>query len=119
MLRRNWAWERVLINLFLNSLRAMPAGGAIQVRAGRDGDRIRVEVSDDGCGIADDILHQVFEPHVSGNDSSGLGLHIVAAIVRQEQGQVRAANRIPGPGAEFTILLPETAALPRASGAVR
>ena len=29
----HWAWERVLINLFLNSMRAMPAGGAIQVRA--------------------------------------------------------------------------------------
>jgi signal transduction histidine kinase len=104
-LRRNSAWERVLINLFSNAVRAMPKGGVISVRARRRGE-IEIVVSDEGPGIPPEILADVFKPHVS-TSGSGLGLHIVETIVQQEKGRVRAANRAEGAGAEFTINIPE------------
>ena len=105
-LRRNWAWERVLINLFSNAVRAMPRGGVIHVRALKHDDEIEIVVRDDGPGIAPEILDDIFKPHVSTKESGGLGLHIVATIVKQEDGHVRAANCAGGRGAEFTITVP-------------
>jgi nitrogen-specific signal transduction histidine kinase len=73
-LQRNWAWERVLINLFSNAVRAMPAGGTIHISARRMGlsvgnpaenGAIEIVVRDDGRGIAPEILPVIFEPHVS------------------------------------------------------
>jgi signal transduction histidine kinase len=104
-LRRNWAWERVLINLFSNAVRAMSGGGKIRVRATRGAREIRISVADEGPGIPPGILDQVFEPHVS-TRGSGLGLHIVRTIVREDGGEVRASNRPGGRGAEFTITIP-------------
>jgi signal transduction histidine kinase len=101
----HWAWERVLINLFLNAMRAMPAGGTIQVCARRVTGQIKIVVRDDGSGIAPEVLDHLFLPHVS-TGSGGLGLHIVETIVKQDGGYVRAANRTDAQGAEFTITLP-------------
>lgn len=103
----NWAWERVLINLFLNAMRAMPEGGLIEVEASRSGSEIRIVIRDSGCGIPREILEHLFEPGVSTNGSGGgLGLHVVKSIVEEYGGSVRAANRTGGPGAEFSIALP-------------
>jgi signal transduction histidine kinase len=108
----NWAWERVLINLFHNAMRAMPQGGEIQVQACRSGPTTCIVVRDSGCGIPAEILHRLFEPRVSakpgnglGKPAGGLGLQVVESIVREYGGSVRAANRSDGPGAEFTITL--------------
>jgi len=101
----HWAWERVLINLFLNAMQAMPAGGMIQVQACRSAQKIEIIVRDEGSGIAPGLLEHLFLPHVS-TGSSGLGLHIVETIVKQDGGHVRAANRSDAHGAEFTITLP-------------
>jgi signal transduction histidine kinase len=108
----HWAWERVLINLFLNAMHAMPAGGTIQVRARQTGGQIEIVVRDEGSGIAPEMLDHLFLPHVttgSSGGSSGLGLHIVETIVQQDGGCVRAANRSDTQGAEFTITLPSRA----------
>jgi signal transduction histidine kinase len=105
----HWAWERVLINLFLNAMKAMPAGGVIQVCATTAGGHIEIVVRDEGSGIAPGMLDHLFLPHVtsgSSGSSSGLGLHIVETIVKQDGGWVRAANRSDKQGAEFTITLP-------------
>lgn len=104
----HWAWERVLINLFLNAMHAMPGGGTIQVYARETGGQIEIAVRDEGSGIAPELMEHLFLPHVS-TGSSGLGLHIVETIVKQDGGCVRAANRSDAPGAEFTITLPSRA----------
>jgi signal transduction histidine kinase len=104
-LRRTWAWERVLINLFSNAVRAMPEGGVIYIKARRTEREIEIVVRDEGPGIAIEILKDVFKPHVS-THGSGLGLHIVETIVKQDDGEVRAVNRPDGRGAEFTIRVP-------------
>jgi signal transduction histidine kinase len=105
-LRRTWAWERVLINLFSNSVHAMPLGGTIDVRARRLGTQIELAVRDEGPGIAPEILDSLFRPHVSTKAVGGLGLHIVETIVQQDGGEVRAANRADRSGAEFIIMVP-------------
>jgi signal transduction histidine kinase len=102
----HWAWERVLVNLFLNSLRAMPDGGAIHVAARSTSDGIEIVVADEGSGIAEAVRERLFEPYVSANGSSGLGLSIVQSVVQANGGTIRAANGERG-GAEFTIRLPQ------------
>jgi signal transduction histidine kinase len=110
-LRHGWAWERVLINLFLNSKRAMPKGGTIRVSARRKPGQIEIAVRDDGMGIAAELMERLFQPGVSGFGSSGLGLHIVETIVKQDGGTVTVANLRRG--AEFSITLPASAAIPK------
>ncbi|MGA3205463.1 MAG: sensor histidine kinase [Bryobacteraceae bacterium] len=105
-LRRTWAWERVLINLFSNAMRAMPDGGTIHVSARQHHGHAEIIVRDEGDGIAPEILADLFRPHVSTKARGGLGLHIVETIVRQDDGEVRAANRADARGAEFVITLP-------------
>ncbi len=105
-LRRSWAWERVLINLFLNSARAMPRGGMIEVDANRSPENVRIAIRDTGSGIPPEMLGQLFLPNVSTKETGGLGLHVVETIVRQDGGSVTARNRADGPGAEFLIQLP-------------
>src|SRR5579885_498798 len=106
----NWGWERVLINLFLNALDAMPGGGVIQVEARRNSGEIRIVIRDTGCGIPPEILERVFEPRVSTKSSGGLGLHVVETMVRQNGGRVQARNRTDRPGAEFSITVPTAGA---------
>jgi signal transduction histidine kinase len=105
VLRHAWAWERVLINLFCNAVQAMPQGGTIFVDARRQHNDIQIVVADEGSGIAPELLAVIFDPRVSTKILGGLGLHVVHSIVKQEAGEVRAANR-DGRGAEFTITLP-------------
>ena len=112
VLRHAWAWERVLINLFCNAVQAMPQGGTIFVDARRQHNDIQIVVADEGSGIAPELLSVIFDPRVSTKTLGGLGLHVVRSIVKQEAGDVRAANR-DGCGAEFTITLPAQPAVTR------
>jgi len=107
-LPRKWAWERVLINLFSNAIRAMQNGGVIHVRARGDASDVEIVIRDEGPGIPEDILPRIFLPHVTTKRSGGLGLYIVDSIVREDGGSVRAANWPQG-GAQFTISVPADA----------
>ena len=107
------AWERVLANLFLNAAQAIAhAGtggdkGAIEISATRGPSAIEITVADNGPGIHPQNLPRIFEPRFSTRAKrSGLGLHIVQTIVRQNGGEVVAANRPSGAGAQFRITLP-------------
>lgn len=102
--------ERVFMNLFINAARA--AGEAamstskIRVSADRDGDCIAIRVADNGPGIDEQILPVIFAPRFSTSASrSGLGLHIVESIVRENGGAVAARNGESG-GAEFIVTVP-------------
>ncbi len=103
-------WERVFANLFLNAAQIMREPGRIDIVAQQTDGSISVTVSDNGPGIPAEILPRIFRPNVStktaGEARSGLGLHIVASIVKKYSGRVIAANREPGSGAIFTISLP-------------
>lgn len=92
-------WERVFVNLFLNSAQA----GARKIRICAHDHQI--VVSDDGPGISLDVLPRIFEPRVSTKSIiSGLGLNVVKSIVEQNGGAVAAENG-PAGGAVFTLSL--------------
>jgi len=112
ILRQSWAWERVLINLFCNAVRAMPEGGIISTQASSRNGWIQIVVADEGRGIPSELLADLFEANVSTKSPGGLGLHIVQMIAKQQNGEVRAANR-DGRGAEFTISIPAAPILTR------
>jgi len=101
------AWERVLFNLFINAGQAMPKGGVVDVRARLGENLVEITVADNGPGIPEEVLPQIFEPRFSTSKSrSGLGLHIVKSLVRKNGGTVQAANRAGNRGAEFRISVP-------------
>ena len=104
---------QVTSNLLNNAVRYTPPGGAITVRAWREGGRACVAVTDTGIGIAPEMLGRVFEmfmqvdsetAHVSGG--LGIGLSLVKTLVELHGGEVSAASRGPGRGSEFVVCLP-------------
>jgi signal transduction histidine kinase len=98
--------RQVLINLVINALQAVSAGGKVIVSAVRDGERAVLRVHDDGPGIAANVLETLFKPFVTTKDKgTGLGLAIVARIVKEHHGSVSGANRTEG-GACFEVTLP-------------
>jgi|SRR5271165_1884555 len=103
-------WERVFVNLFLNAVQAVKKPSRIEIAVEQAPDSVCITVSDNGPGIAPDILPSIFRPNVSTKTNptrrSGLGLHIVASIVEKNGGTVWAANRETGSGAIFSIRLP-------------
>ncbi|MEQ1661125.1 MAG: HAMP domain-containing sensor histidine kinase [Thiobacillus sp.] len=103
--------ERVLVNLLDNALRHTQQGGAVNIRADRDGTRVSVRVSDTGEGIAPDLLARLFDRDflAARRDPArpwgGLGLAIAQRILRLHDTdiQVQSAH---GRGAEFRFYLP-------------
>lgn len=104
-------WERVLVNLFLNSAQAMKKGGDVHLAVTPLDGQLRILVWDNGPGIPEAILARIFEPHFSTKPDGagkrrnlGLGLHIVRSIVEANGGTVTARNR-EDRGAEFEIVV--------------
>lgn len=107
-----WRIGRVLNNLIGNSLRHTPAGGKVVVAASRQGDHIRIDVSDTGEGIEPNDLAHIFERFYRGEKSrnrdtggSGLGLAIAHGIIQAHGGEIWAES-LPGVGSTFHIHLP-------------
>jgi signal transduction histidine kinase len=102
--------EQVLENLLVNGLRYVSSGGTVQVGFEDLGDRYRLTVADDGPGMPEHELPQVFERFYRGagardDRGSGLGLAIVREIVERHGGTVSASTRVPH-GLVFSIELP-------------
>lgn len=100
--------QQALLNLFQNAAEAAGKGGHAEISAAEAGDGyVRITVSDDGDGIAPDLLDRIFNPFFTTKDrGTGLGLAIVHRIAEAHGGNVRAANRKEG-GAVFSLSLPK------------
>jgi len=110
---------QVVSNLVLNARHAMHDAGELRVDAelladGRayhaelePGPHVRVRVTDDGPGIALDVLRRVFDPYFSTKPGvgSGIGLATAAQIVRRHGGVLHARSEL-GAGAVFELVLP-------------
>mgnify|MGYP002778018228 CR=1 FL=1 len=101
--------EQVLLNLLSNAVDAMPRGGRIRIRTGREDGRVRLEITDEGCGIPSEILGRIFDPFFSTKEigkGTGLGLAISYGIIKDHGGDILVRSQ-PGSGSTFTILLPD------------
>jgi PAS domain S-box-containing protein len=101
-------FRQLLVNLVKNALEALPEDrqGIVSLRTERDEHEIVLTIADNGLGIAEELLPQLFEPYVTNKaKGTGLGLAIVKKITEEHSGTIRAENR-PDSGACFIIRLP-------------
>ncbi|MEJ2155410.1 MAG: ATP-binding protein [Desulfobacteraceae bacterium] len=101
--------QQVLINMFINSAQAMPEGGHLCITAGMDdGNFIRIDVSDYGCGIPKENLEKVFDPFFTTKDvgtGTGLGLSVSYGIIKEIGGRI-TVDSSEGAGTTFSVFLP-------------
>jgi two-component system OmpR family sensor kinase len=109
--------HQVLTNLLANAGTHTPAGTTVAARLAGSDAQVTLTVLDDGPGIPESLLPEVFERFARGDTSrsraagsTGLGLAIVAAVVAAHGGSVDVTS---GPGRTgFTVRLPVTGAVP-------
>ncbi len=103
--------KQVLLNLVINAIQAMPGGGEIVIRARRDRQSVRLEVIDQGRGIAEEDLERIFNPFfTTREEGTGLGLSIAERIVSQHGGRIEPRHNPTG-GMTFSVALPATEAV--------
>ncbi len=113
--------QQVLTNLIVNAVQAMPDGGRVRLAIeteqttppddaeAPEGEFFRIDVEDDGAGIAEENLDQLFEPFFTTKDvgqGTGLGLSIAYGIVQEHGGWIAVRSQ-PGQGSCFSIYLPK------------
>lgn len=117
--------SKTVMNLFSNAAEAMPDGGRISITTTNTsidsdlldnanmspGDYVLLEISDEGVGISQEDLENIFEPFytkkVMGRSGTGLGLAIVWGTIMDHHGYVDVKNR-QGKGAVFRLYFPRT-----------
>ncbi len=100
--------EQVFINIFSNSLEAMPDGGRISISSSQKNGLIEVRVTDTGPGIAGENLSRVFDPFFTTKEigsGTGLGLSICYGIIKQHYGHIELSSAT-GKGTTATIKIP-------------
>jgi PAS domain S-box-containing protein len=104
--------NRALVNLVENAINYTMVGGAITIRSRQETNRILVEVTDTGMGIADDDLPHIFDrfyrtdkARSTLSSGSGLGLAIVSKVMEMHNGRIEVESAL-GEGSTFRVALP-------------
>ena len=105
--------HQVVVNLLMNGIDACSADGAVTIRtrAEPDGQGVRIEVADTGCGMEPALRERIFDPFFTTKpigEGTGLGLSISYGIVQEHRGTIDVQS-VPGEGSCFTIRLPSEA----------
>jgi two-component system NtrC family sensor kinase len=108
--------NQVIMNLLINAAQAVgPARGTITVRSGCNASWAWVEVEDNGCGIAPEVLPHIFDPFYTTKkigEGTGLGLSLSYGIVKAHDGRIEVDTK-PGSGTRFRVVLPLRRRLPQ------
>ncbi len=102
--------NQVLINLLVNAAQAMEGSGKLVIQAHHrsGGGIVEICITDNGPGIPNKLLTQIFDPFFStkaDRGGTGLGLSVSYAIVREHKGSIRVKSE-PGQGTTFTLRFP-------------
>ena len=107
---------QIIGNLLDNAVRYSAAAGRVTVSATADGDRVRIEIVDEGPGLPESELSNVFNRFYrapgDATEGSGLGLAVVRGIVERLGGRVQLANRSDRSGLIASVWLPIATSLP-------
>lgn len=101
--------KQVVLNLITNGLESLDAGGTVEIAIERDATMARIVISDNGCGMNDEVRKHLFEPFFTRRRSgqgTGLGLSITHRIVEEHRGSIEATSDGPGRGSRFVVSLP-------------
>jgi two-component system nitrogen regulation sensor histidine kinase NtrY len=94
---------RVLRNLTLNAIDAMPQGGTLTIRTAAHETGVRLEVSDTGQGLTPEECARLFTPYyTTKTHGTGLGLAIVQSVISDHKGRISVESE-PGKGSTFVI----------------
>jgi len=98
--------SQALMNLALNALQAMPAGGTLTIGSWRQGaELVGVEVGDTGTGIPEEKLDRIFDPFFTSRDEgTGMGLAVVYRVIKEHGGEIQVESRV-GKGTRFSLWL--------------
>ncbi len=97
--------QNLLINLLLNAVHASKPGDKVVLSA-QQTDKVRIYVTDQGCGIAPEFRQKIFEPFFSIREGgTGLGLFLSLTAVRRWGGDILVESA-PGKGSLFEVVLP-------------
>ena len=104
--------QQVLLNLVTNAIDAMPQGGNLQITTRLLSDRgiVEIQVTDNGCGMEEEVLDQAFEPFFTTKEpgkGTGLGLAICQRIVQEYEGEIEIQSQ-PDQGTTVSVRLPHT-----------
>lgn len=104
---------QVFGNLLDNAAKYTPDGGKIEIRVSADSDTVTVIVEDNGAGIEEDELKEVFELFSQSNRALdraqgglGIGLSVVRSLVKMHGGNVQAQSKGLGHGVQMVVVLP-------------
>ena len=101
--------NQVVMNLVINAAQAMgPERGTITLSNGVEGDRVWLEVADNGCGIAPHSLQKIFDPFFTTKpvgEGTGLGLSLSYGIVKKHHGDISVSSEV-GRRTTFRVVLP-------------
>jgi signal transduction histidine kinase len=103
---------QVLTNLLSNATKYSPPGSTVTVRACRRNGAVEVTVADQGTGMSEEEMHNLFQPfyrtpsaRASGISGTGLGLYISRSIITAQEGEIWAESEV-GKGSVFHFTLP-------------
>lgn len=100
--------NQVFMNLFSNAAQAINGRGDLWIRTRRDGERVRIEIEDNGAGMPPEVVSRIFDPFFTTKTvgkGTGLGLSIAYGLIERHGGQIEVHSEL-GRGTRFTILLP-------------
>ncbi|TZG27532.1 hybrid sensor histidine kinase/response regulator [Sphingomonas montanisoli] len=108
--------ETAIVNAAFNARDAMPGGGEIVISARNDGEDVRIEIRDNGEGIAPELIEHVFEPFFTTKPvgkGTGLGLSQIHGFAAQTGGHAEVASTL-SEGTTLSLILPRSDQVPTA-----